>query len=102
MMGSSAPSTLITQQVAYTPDENTKKGTHNHLLYLTCLILDELYFPEREFGGPAYDPEARKVYEKFSPSNFVQNWKTPTLVIHGKKQDARQIFFICTYSYVVE
>ncbi|KAI8335722.1 Alpha/Beta hydrolase protein [Chlamydoabsidia padenii] len=45
---------------------------------------DELYFPEKEFGGPAYDPEARKIYEKFSPSNYVQNWKTPTLVIHGK------------------
>jgi dipeptidyl aminopeptidase/acylaminoacyl peptidase len=62
------------------------------------LLLDELYFPEREFGGPAYDPEARKIYEKFSPSNFVQNWKTPTLVIHGRKRDAHGqiMFFVLT------
>ncbi|ORZ26016.1 Alpha/Beta hydrolase protein [Absidia repens] len=44
---------------------------------------DELYFPEREFGGPAYEPLARITYERFSPSNFVHRWKTPTLVIHG-------------------
>ncbi|CAO3616765.1 unnamed protein product [Cunninghamella echinulata] len=44
---------------------------------------DELYFPEREFGGPAYNPIARINYERFSPSNFVHRWKTPTLVIHG-------------------
>ncbi|KAI8096676.1 Alpha/Beta hydrolase protein [Halteromyces radiatus] len=48
---------------------------------------DELYFPEREFGGPAYDPVARVTYERFSPSNFVHRWKTPTLVIHGKEKD---------------
>ncbi|KAI8365910.1 Alpha/Beta hydrolase protein [Radiomyces spectabilis] len=44
---------------------------------------DELYFPEREFGGPPYHPLNRLVYERWSPSNFVQKWRTPTLVIHG-------------------
>ncbi|KAI8338748.1 Alpha/Beta hydrolase protein [Chlamydoabsidia padenii] len=47
---------------------------------------DELYFPEKEFGGPAYEPLARIRYERFSPSNFVHRWKTPTLVIHGKNR----------------
>ncbi|KAF7728576.1 hypothetical protein EC973_005802 [Apophysomyces ossiformis] len=50
-----------------------------HTYYTT----DELYFPEREFGGVPYDPLTRLVYERWSPSNFVRRWKTPTLVIHG-------------------
>ncbi|KAI7888020.1 Alpha/Beta hydrolase protein [Mucor mucedo] len=45
---------------------------------------DELYFAEREFGGSPIQPENRQGFEKWSPSNFVQNWKTPTLIIHGK------------------
>ncbi|CAO3608126.1 unnamed protein product [Cunninghamella blakesleeana] len=44
---------------------------------------EELYFPEREFGGPAFNPIARINYERFSPSNYVHRWKTPTLIIHG-------------------
>ncbi|KAI9480368.1 MAG: Alpha/Beta hydrolase protein [Benjaminiella poitrasii] len=44
---------------------------------------DELYFPEKEFAGSPIHPEGRDNYEKFSPANYVQNWKTPTLVIHG-------------------
>ncbi|KAI8148216.1 Alpha/Beta hydrolase protein [Fennellomyces sp. T-0311] len=46
---------------------------------------DELYFPEREFGGVPFDPLHRLVYERWSPSNFVQNWRTPTLVIHSAR-----------------
>lgn len=42
---------------------------------------EELWFPEWEFGGTPWDhPE---VYREQSPSSFVQNFKTPTLVIHG-------------------
>ncbi|CAO3690587.1 unnamed protein product [Rhizopus stolonifer] len=44
---------------------------------------DELYFPEKEFGGSPIHPENREKYEKYSPANFVQHWKTPTLLIHG-------------------
>jgi dipeptidyl aminopeptidase/acylaminoacyl peptidase len=44
---------------------------------------EELWFPEWEHGGPAYaNPEG---YTKDSPLRFVQNWKTPMLVIHGGK-----------------
>ena len=42
---------------------------------------EELWFPEWEYGGvPWENPE---LFEKFSPSRHVGEWKTPTLVIHG-------------------
>ncbi len=44
---------------------------------------EELWFPEWEHGGPAYDNPAG--YTKDSPLNFVRNWKTPMLVVHGGK-----------------
>jgi len=44
---------------------------------------EELYFPEFEFGGTPY--QKPEMYQKWSPSNYVANWKTPTLVIHGGK-----------------
>jgi dipeptidyl aminopeptidase/acylaminoacyl peptidase len=43
---------------------------------------EELWFPEWEFGGNPWDnPEQ---YVKWSPSNYVKNFKTPTLVVHGE------------------
>jgi dipeptidyl aminopeptidase/acylaminoacyl peptidase len=43
---------------------------------------EELWFPIWEFGGmPWENPE---VYDKWSPSNFVKDFQTPTLVIHGE------------------
>jgi dipeptidyl aminopeptidase/acylaminoacyl peptidase len=44
---------------------------------------DELWFPEWEFRGTPW--EKPELYEKFSPSRYVANWKTPTLVIHGAR-----------------
>jgi dipeptidyl aminopeptidase/acylaminoacyl peptidase len=44
---------------------------------------EELWFPEWEHGGPAYDNPAG--YMRDSPLNLVKNWKTPMLVIHGGK-----------------
>jgi len=44
---------------------------------------EELWFPEWDHGGtPWTSPEN---YEKQNPVNFVKNWKTPMLVIHGAK-----------------
>jgi dipeptidyl aminopeptidase/acylaminoacyl peptidase len=44
---------------------------------------EELWFPEWEHGGtPWENPQG---YEKHNPVDFVKNWKTPTLVIHGGK-----------------
>lgn len=42
---------------------------------------EELWFPEWEFKGTPWTN--RELYEKFSPSRYVDRWKTPTLVIHG-------------------
>jgi dipeptidyl aminopeptidase/acylaminoacyl peptidase len=42
---------------------------------------EELWFPEWEHGGTPWDnPEG---YAKHNPVDFVKNWKTPTLVVHG-------------------
>jgi dipeptidyl aminopeptidase/acylaminoacyl peptidase len=47
---------------------------------------EELWFVEWEFGGPFWkNPEH---YERWSPSNHVARFKTPTLVVHGE-QDHR-------------
>lgn len=43
---------------------------------------DELWFPEWEFGGPPFTQ--RETYARWSPSQYIQNAKTPTLVIHGQ------------------
>lgn len=42
---------------------------------------DELWFPEKEFGGSPIDNRAE--YLRASPSTYVKNFKTPTLVLHG-------------------
>ena len=49
---------------------------------------EELWFPEWDRQGTPWDnPES---YEKHNPINFVKNWKTPMLVIHGA-QDFRVV-----------
>ena len=49
---------------------------------------EELWFPEHDHDGlPWEKPEN---YTKHNPIEFVKNWKTPTLVIHGE-QDFRVV-----------
>ncbi len=43
---------------------------------------EELWFPLWEFRGMPWNNPS--VYERWSPSNFVEEFKTPTLVIHGE------------------
>ena len=43
---------------------------------------EELWFPLWEFGGMPWDNQ--EVYDRWSPSHFVKDFKTPTLVIHGE------------------
>lgn len=44
---------------------------------------EELWFVEWEFKGPFWDqPE---IYARWSPSQHVKNFRTPTLVIHGER-----------------
>jgi len=46
---------------------------------------EELWFTEWEFGGPYYEPRAAEAMERHNPVHFVQNWRTPMLVIHGER-----------------
>ncbi|MGZ4817162.1 MAG: dipeptidyl-peptidase 5 [Terriglobales bacterium] len=43
---------------------------------------EELWFPEWEFKGTPWT--SREMYRKWSPHLFAQNFKTPTLVVHGQ------------------
>jgi dipeptidyl aminopeptidase/acylaminoacyl peptidase len=43
---------------------------------------EELWFPEWDLKGT---PQNSQQYEKWSPSNFVKNFKTPALVISGER-----------------
>jgi dipeptidyl aminopeptidase/acylaminoacyl peptidase len=44
---------------------------------------EELWFPEWDLGGPPWENE--EYYSKASPHNYVENFKTPCLVITGEK-----------------
>jgi dipeptidyl aminopeptidase/acylaminoacyl peptidase len=47
---------------------------------------EELFFVNWDLGGPYWSsPDVKRDYDRFSPHRFVQNWKTPLLVIHGEK-----------------
>jgi dipeptidyl aminopeptidase/acylaminoacyl peptidase len=46
-------------------------------------MTEELWFPEWEHGGPAFEKPAG--YRKHNPIEYAKNWKTPTLVVHGGK-----------------
>lgn len=44
---------------------------------------EELWFPEWEMGGaPWENPE---LYAKWSPSNYIKDFKTPMLIVHSQK-----------------
>ncbi len=43
---------------------------------------EELWFPEWEFNGTPW--ENRELYEKWNPQRFIQNAKTPMLVVEGE------------------
>lgn len=43
---------------------------------------EELWFANYDLGGQPWNSD---IYKKYSPSNFVQNFSTPTLIITGEK-----------------
>jgi dipeptidyl aminopeptidase/acylaminoacyl peptidase len=58
---------------------------------------EELWFANWEFGGPPW--KKRDVYRKWSPHEYAQNFKTPTLVVHGQNDyrlDVSQAFDLFT------
>ena len=48
------------------------------------LSTDELYFPIHEFGG-RLDHGKKANWEKWNPTNHINEWETPMLVIHSEK-----------------
>jgi dipeptidyl aminopeptidase/acylaminoacyl peptidase len=64
---------------------------------------EELWFANWEFGGPPW--EKRDVYRKWSPHEYAQNFKTPTLVVHGQNDyrlDVSQGFDLFTTLQVLK
>jgi dipeptidyl aminopeptidase/acylaminoacyl peptidase len=57
---------------------------HDGVYNLTSMYgsTEELWFPEWEFKGTPWTNKA--MYERWSPHNFVANFKTPILIIHGE------------------
>jgi dipeptidyl aminopeptidase/acylaminoacyl peptidase len=55
--------------------------SHDGVYNLTAMYgaTEELWFPEWEFKGTPWTNKA--MYERWSPHNFVQNFKTPILII---------------------
>lgn len=45
-------------------------------------VTEELWFPEWDLKGQPWNSEK---YRKFSPSNYTDNFKTPTLIITGER-----------------
>ncbi|KAF8895353.1 Alpha/Beta hydrolase protein [Infundibulicybe gibba] len=46
---------------------------------------DELFFFNHEWGGRPWDIKSKLLSQKYSPSNYVDKWSTPQLLIHGSK-----------------
>jgi dipeptidyl aminopeptidase/acylaminoacyl peptidase len=47
---------------------------------------EELFFPNWDWGGPYWDQHntaAQKTFAEYDPSNLVDNWRTPILIIQG-------------------
>lgn len=49
---------------------------------------EEIWFVDWDYGAPYWEKEngvARKSYNQYSPSNFVEKWNTPILIYQGGK-----------------
>ncbi len=49
---------------------------------------EELFFVNWDNGGPYWENDnkaAMKTYSEFDPSNLVNNWNTPIMIVHGGK-----------------
>ncbi|XZF13960.1 S9 family peptidase [Chitinophagaceae bacterium MMS25-I14] len=44
---------------------------------------EELWFANWDIGGAYWDGSAPKSYEKFNPSNYVDKWNTPIMIVQG-------------------
>ncbi|MGH7569631.1 MAG: prolyl oligopeptidase family serine peptidase [Gemmatimonadales bacterium] len=57
---------------------------HDGVFNTVCMAgsTEELWFTDWEFGGTLY--RNGPLYDRWSPPNFVQQWKTPILFVHGQ------------------
>jgi dipeptidyl aminopeptidase/acylaminoacyl peptidase len=57
---------------------------HDGVYNLTSMYgaTEEVWFPEWEFKGTPWTNKL--MYDRWSPHNFVKNFKTPILIIHGE------------------
>ncbi|HEY0114647.1 MAG TPA: S9 family peptidase [Allosphingosinicella sp.] len=46
---------------------------------------EELWFTDWENGGAPWERGVNETIERWNPIRFVQNWRTPMLVIHGER-----------------
>jgi len=49
---------------------------------------EELWFVNWDYGGPYWDKKntaAQKAYNQFNPSNYVDKWNTPIMIVQGGK-----------------
>jgi dipeptidyl aminopeptidase/acylaminoacyl peptidase len=49
------------------------------------LTTEEMFFANFDLGGPFWEEKNARTYSLFDPKDYVQNWNTPMLVIHGGK-----------------
>lgn len=49
------------------------------------LSTEEMFFANYDLGGPFWEEKYAQTYNSFDPKDYVQNWDTPMLVIHGGK-----------------
>ncbi len=47
------------------------------------LTTEEMWFANWDIGGNFWDQKKPAAYDRFNPRNYLANWNTPILVIHG-------------------
>ena len=67
----------------------TKEGLNRSsrtMVFSICSMYgttEELFFVNKDFGGPYWEEKASKSYNEFNPANRVEKWNTPMLIIQG-------------------
>lgn len=46
---------------------------------------EELFFVNKDLGGPYWKEPTPKAYTEFNPINYVNNWDTPIMIVQGGK-----------------
>lgn len=59
--------------------------SHNGLFDMTSWYgtTEELFFANKDLGGPYWDEKNKKTYNEFNPIKHVDKWNTPIMVIQG-------------------